>query len=48
MDSASHGPQPERSSFLATLYDNCVWFQAASSEIVIFSPLAGEFVVVAW
>ena len=43
MDLASH-----RSSFLATLYDNCVAFQAARSELVIFSPIAGEFVVVAW
>lgn len=46
MDAASNSPQ--HSSFLATLYDNCVAFQAASSELVIFSPLAGEFVIIAW
>jgi len=39
---------PRRSSFLTTLYDACVAFQAASADLVIFSPLAGEFVIVAW
>ncbi|KAF8804229.1 hypothetical protein BYT27DRAFT_7259410 [Phlegmacium glaucopus] len=31
-----------------TPYDDCRFFQSTSSELVIFSPMAGEYVTVAW
>ena len=34
--------------FLATPYDDCTIFQSRSTELVVFSPTAGEFVRVAW
>ena len=38
----------KRPNFLSTLYDACIAFQAANNELVVFSPMAGEFVMIAW
>jgi hypothetical protein len=34
--------------FLTTPYDDCTFFQSQSTELVVFSPSAGEYVVIAW
>ncbi len=34
--------------FLATPYDECNIFQSRSTELVVFSLMAGEFVTIAW
>jgi hypothetical protein len=34
--------------FLSSPYDDCASFQSRSTELVIFSPSAGEYVTIAW
>jgi hypothetical protein len=34
--------------FLSTPYDDCASFQSQSTELVVFSPSAGEYVTIAW
>lgn len=36
------------SPFLTTPYDDCTFFQSQSTELVVFSPSAKEYVVIAW
>jgi hypothetical protein len=35
-------------AFLTTPYGDCASFQSQSTELVIFSPSAGEYVTIAW
>jgi len=41
-------PVTNPNDFVATPYDECNRFQSRSTELVIFSPTAGEFVTIAW